>query len=234
MPDPGCEVRPRRAHWTCPRRCFCVRDQRRILVQTAWGRGGSPGRWPTPASQRTRSVPLEMLDCGLVCRLGRLVVARRRALARPAVDRAGGPFRRTRLPGGARRALLWLPPRPPAMGRAHNHRSRAGGGRTHQRQVRPREIVLGRSYRCRVRGVGSRWPTRSRLGQARQHAPQRGHDACGRRGRTDASADPDKEETADRESRSHDASQPVSGSTPAPEHPSRDRTATGRRYRDSA
>ena len=46
-----------------------------------------------------------------------------------------------------------------------------------------RELVIGRPDRGRVRGVGERCPARSRLGQARQHAPQRGHDARRRRGR---------------------------------------------------
>jgi hypothetical protein len=56
--------------------------------------------------------------------------ARRRALTRTAVDRAGSPLRRARLPRRVRRTLLRLSPRTTTMGRRDDHRGRTGRHRT--------------------------------------------------------------------------------------------------------
>src|SRR3954453_5105226 len=63
--------------------------------------------------------------------------ARRRAVARAAVDRAGRPLRRPRVPRRVRRAVLRLSSRAPTAERRHNHGGRFGGDRTDRRRRYP-------------------------------------------------------------------------------------------------
>jgi hypothetical protein len=66
----------------------------------------------------------------------RMGAARRGALARAVVDRAGGPLRWPGLPRRVRRAVLRLSPRATAMGRCDDHRGGPVGDRDQRRQRR--------------------------------------------------------------------------------------------------
>jgi hypothetical protein len=130
---------------TDPRARFGSSYQPRLSVQAPrrGARPADPG--PPSAAQRRRSVSLQMVP-GRLDRGDRgLGSARRCALARAAVDRAGGPLRRARLPRRVRGAILRLSPRTPAMGRRDDHRGRAGGHRTdRRRRQRPPARLPGR------------------------------------------------------------------------------------------
>ena len=134
-----------------------VGHQSRVPVQAArrGARAADPGS-PSGA-QRRRPLSLEVVP-GRLARGDRgLGPARRCALARAAVDRAGGALRRARVPRRLRRALLRLSARTAAMGRRHDHRGRAGGHRAdRRRRRRPGARLTGGADRRRGRDLRDR------------------------------------------------------------------------------
>jgi hypothetical protein len=157
-------VGPCRDLRTDPRARFGGGHQPRLSVQTArrGARPADPG--PPSAAQRGWSVSLQMV----LDRLDRgdrgLGSARRRAVARAAVNRAGGPFRGPRLPRRVRRALLRLSAWTATMDRRDDHSGRARGHRPDWRWRQPPEARLaGGADRRRGRDLRDRRRAREDL-----------------------------------------------------------------------
>src|SRR5215211_2071289 len=127
---------------TDPCACFGGGHQPGFFVQASRGSARPADHGPPSVAQRRRSVSLQMV-LGRLDRGDRgLVAARRRALARAAVDRAGGAVRRARLSRRVRRAILWLSPRTTTVGVTITAAG-LGGGENDPERASLEGLILG-------------------------------------------------------------------------------------------
>ena len=158
---------------SCPDAWVCVADQRGFSASSSRGGGRTASRRSPSASQRPRLVRLQVVD-DRVRGSGRSVDASRRgALARAALGCADGHLRRTRVPGSARRAVLRLSSRRPAMDRPCRHGCRTDGARADRRPgIRHGSILAGGPDRARGRGIRCQLTAGGGLDQARPFPSQ--------------------------------------------------------------
>jgi hypothetical protein len=132
-----------------------------FLLKQRRGLGAARARL-APAAKRHRALPLQVVRGGLAGGGRSLGASRRRPCLSSAVDRASCPLSRAGLPRRARRAVLWFPPRSPAVDWCDHHGSGACCHRAYPGVTTRRNSAL----------------RTSRLDHRRMHRPSIRHGAC--------------------------------------------------------